>query len=158
MSAEIRDNPNPPTPGSKCGDEDYLLEFYVRNDSTTPYPSATKFKIGEIPVTSGEWTRLVVYARPSHVNESNDGQVRVWKFDDEYTDSTQTLINWFGRFGYDPSNPNNFYADIGSPNPNSVFETMFGIYRSQQLNFQRVFFDAVKHSTTYASVIPRKSD
>jgi hypothetical protein len=132
------------------------LKFLVKNEFTSPYPSATPVTLGEFSISRGIWERLVVYVRTPQTPGGN-GRVAVWQAYGE-DGGAETFVLKFNQvvpFGYDPLNPQGFYSDrTPMPTPNSVFEVMFGLYRARQDAFHRVAFDAIRDGTTFQSVIP----
>lgn len=131
---------------------DIELNISVSNDMTGANPSAIRKETlySPVKIEKGVWHRFIIMVIPRHSNMSQDGEVRIWKYDDETTNATTQVGRWFGPIGYDPT------GTYGGSHPNSSFDVTFGIYRDMQHRFHRIVFDSIRSATTYsaAQVLP----
>lgn len=129
-------------------DRTATMTFTIKNDATTPYPSAPPLVAGSILLAKDHCTRLAIMVEP-HAADSptgKQGHLVVWRYD-AAAGRFQRALAWSGPIGYDPGNPKGFYRDrpgLKRPaRPNRRFKMSIGLYRNRQATHHKMVFDDI---------------
>jgi Polysaccharide lyase len=118
------------------------FRVWIRNNETQANPSAgIQIYLGSIQ--KGVWNKFVIMVTMRTTADENDGQIKLWL-------NGNKVLNWNGRAGYYNGI---IYGGVGYT-PNANFDVFFGPYRDCQQAIVNMYFDQVKHATSYADAIP----